>query len=80
MTINRINNNDMVLTVSYRLLQYEIESINYIDCFIKSCDVENDKQLIDAVHAWLNTEILVPYEIVTIEYINYVTGEKYRIV
>lgn len=80
MTINRINNNDMVLTVGYRLLQYEIESINYIDCFIKSYDVENDKQLIDAVHAWLNTEIHVPYEIVTIEYINYMTGQKYRIV
>ena len=80
MTINRINNNDMILTVGYRLLRCEIESINYIDCFIKSCDAENDKQLIDVVHAWLNTEIFVPYEIITIEYVNYVTGEKYRIV
>ena len=80
MTINRINNNDMILTVGYRLLWCEIESINYIDCFIKSCDAENDEQLIDIVYNWLNTEIHVPYEIITVEYINFVTGQKYRIV
>ena len=67
-------------TLDYDEIDDCIKSINYIDCFIKSCDAENDKQLINAIHNWLSTEIYVPYEIITIEYINFATGQKYRIV
>ena len=77
MKIQRINNNDLIVTIGYSLLT-GYGNIEYMDCYLSDCNLDDD-ELIDYINKWLRTQINTKFELTLIEIIDYTDGSRYLV-